>query len=64
MSTTRCCKLTADEMGVAKCRLSYSRDSESYQAGGFNFGRVHDPVYVAVQTEGHTAAWLGRGLVS
>ncbi len=57
MITTRCCKITADEMGVAEFGPKYSCDGR-YQAGGFNLGRVHDPVYAAVRADGHTLVWL------
>ncbi len=45
-------------MGVAEFGPKYSRDYGRYQAGGFNLGRVHDPVYAAVRADGHTSAWL------
>ena len=38
-------------MGVAEFGLKYSREGR-YQAGGFNLGRVHDPVYAAVREGG------------
>ena len=44
-------------MGVAEAGPNCSRDGR-YQAGGFNFALVHDPVYAAVGADGHTLAWL------
>ena len=43
-------------MGVAESGPNYSRDYGRYQAGGFSWKRVSDPVYAAVRADGGTSA--------